>query len=237
MADGISTTLSAKLYTRADRPSAPLVTLKWAQTLDGRIATRTGHSRWISGTESRAAAHRLRAQHDALLVGIGTVLADDPELNVRLADGRDPIRVVLDTRGRLPLSARVLRGTPENVLVACTANSDPLWRRALRDMGCGVAELARGPGGVDLRLLLLELSARGMRSVLIEGGSRVLTEAFRQGIGDRVVVFVAPKIAGAGIQAVADLGITAMAHALSLDGLQIKPSGCDIAVTATLGYH
>src|ERR1051325_4939875 len=120
----------------------PFITVKYAQTLDGRVATATGDSQWISGPDSLRLAHRLRAEHDAILVGIGTVLADDPQLNVRLASGRDPLRVVVDSRLRTPLTARVLAtGAARHTLIATTLQADRAARQAIEQLGAQIVAL------------------------------------------------------------------------------------------------
>jgi diaminohydroxyphosphoribosylaminopyrimidine deaminase/5-amino-6-(5-phosphoribosylamino)uracil reductase len=146
----------------------PLVSAKFASSLDGRIATRTGESRWITGEEARRHVHRLRHEHDAILVGVATVLADDPVLDARFPDARQPLKVVLDSRGRTPATARVRLG-PAPLLI------DP---------------------GDDLTALLERLGDRGVLSLLVEGGSRVLGSFFDAGLVDRVYVYLNPSVIG-----------------------------------------
>ncbi len=214
----------------------PHVTISYAQTLDGRLATRTGSSQWISGPESLRFAHELRAGHDAIMVGIGTVLADDPRLTVRLAPGRDPLRVVLDSALRIPLEAAVLRGgAAHGTVVACAAGVAPARRAALEALGATVLALPSGPeGGVDLAALLAALYRRGVASLMVEGGARVITALLRARMADRLAVCVAPKILGEGINAIGDLGITRLADARLLHDVTVTMCGADVIVQGRL---
>jgi 3,4-dihydroxy 2-butanone 4-phosphate synthase/GTP cyclohydrolase II len=210
----------------------PFVVLKYAQTLDGRIATRTGDSRWISGPQERAVSHALRAACDAVLVGAGTVRADDPRLTVRLVPGASPIRVVLD--GRLRTSPRARVYDPEAPTVVLTTPAAPPERRAgLRELGVAVREVPAGPGGVDLPAGLRALAGMGIGSVLVEGGARVLTSFLRTGLVDRVVVSVAPSIMGAGRDAVEDLGTSGVSGAIRLRDVRFFRAGTDLLVAGS----
>jgi len=211
----------------ADRP---WVTVAYALTLDGRIATRSGDSRWVSCRDSLTFAHCLRAEHDAILVGIGTVLADDPRLTTRLVAGPSPRRVILDSRLRLPLDAAVLRdGAADQTLVVTTAQAPPDRLACIRDTGARVLIVTGHPGGgVDLADALRRLRGLGIRTLLIEGGARTITAAFRAGVVDRLAVCIAPKILGSGIEAVGDLGIDRLADALPLRRRRILLAGDDL---------
>lgn len=186
----------------ASRPAGPpvgrpAVTVSYAQSLDGSIAAIPGEPLRLSGARALGLTHRLRARHDAILVGIGTVLADDPRLNVRLAEGRSPTPVVLDSRLRLPGTARLLRGggrTP--ALVATTRAAAASAARRLAAEGAEVVRFAAEEGRVPLRHLLRALARRGVRRLLVEGGSRVLTSLFAARLADAVVVTVAPRLVG-----------------------------------------
>ncbi|HXF35968.1 MAG TPA: GTP cyclohydrolase II RibA [Actinomycetota bacterium] len=212
------------------REGRPFVVLKYAQTLDGRIATRTGDARWISGPRERAVAHALRAACDAVLVGAGTVLADDPRLTVRLVPGASPIRVVLDGRLRTAPQARVY--DPEAPTVVLTTPAAPPERRErLRGLGVVVREVPAGAEGVELSAGLRALAEMGIGSVLVEGGARVLTSFLRAGLADRVVVSVAPSIMGAGREAVEDLGVRRVSDAVRLDDMRWFRAGSDLLVS------
>jgi 3,4-dihydroxy 2-butanone 4-phosphate synthase/GTP cyclohydrolase II len=208
----------------------PYVVLKYAQTLDGRIATRTGDSKWISGEPERRASHALRAACDAVLVGIGTVVADDPQLTVRLVPGASPLRVVLDTTLRVPSGAQILRDEAPT-LVVTTEHSSPERRRALRVLGVGVHVVeAEPPWGADLGATLAMLREAGVRSLLVEGGAAVITSFLRRRLVDRVVVGIAPRILGAGTEAVGDLRVARVSDGLRLGGRSVHALGEDIVL-------
>ncbi|OPY18480.1 MAG: Riboflavin biosynthesis protein RibD [Syntrophus sp. PtaB.Bin075] len=210
----------------------PFVTLKYAQTLDGRIATSTGHSRWISSPPSRRFAHRLRHAHDAILVGIGTVLSDDPELTVRLVRGTNPLRIVLDSRLRIPLTARILQEQDQaKTLMVTTDHADRKKLSQLNDRGIETLILpVESSGRIDLNRLLRELGSRGIASVLVEGGSRILTALMAQNLADRLIAIIAPKISGRGIEAVGQLNITSMEKAIGLVFRKIYRKGDDLII-------
>ncbi len=219
-------------YIKHRTTGLPLVTVKYAQTLDGRIATADGASRWISSAESLKLAHRLRARHDAILVGVGTVLADDPELTVRLVKGRNPLRVVLDSKLRTPLEATVLtHQEAARTLLATTPAAEEEKLAALREMGIEVAMVpASTPGNVDLPALLKLLGQRDITSVLVEGGSAVITSFLRAGLADRIIAIIAPKIMGRGTDAVGELNIQEVAQAIPLTFEKVYRSGDDVVV-------
>jgi 5-amino-6-(5-phosphoribosylamino)uracil reductase/diaminohydroxyphosphoribosylaminopyrimidine deaminase/5-amino-6-(5-phosphoribosylamino)uracil reductase len=211
------------------------VTVHYAQTLDGRIAARDGKSRWISGEESLRYAHELRASHDAVMIGLGTVLQDDPQLTVRLVAGRSPVRVILDSSLRIPLSARVVCDGAARTIVATTFHASSERVAALA--ACGVEVLrvdADGAGRVDLAALLDELGARGIGSILIEGGHALITAALRARIVDRLVVCVAPKILGSGLDAVGDIGAARLGDALNFTTVETWRCGADLIIDGTL---
>jgi riboflavin-specific deaminase-like protein len=187
----------------------------YAQSLDGRIATCTGDSQWIGGAASLRLAHQLRAEHAAVLVGRGTVQADNPRLTVRLVDGPSPRRVVVDSQLRLPLTTNLLVDGAAPTCVATTRAAPPERVQAVRERGADVLVVeADGHGQVDLRRLLACLAAEyGLDSVLIEGGGGVITSALRQGVVERLVVCIAARLIGAGVAAVGDLGVTRLQDA------------------------
>jgi len=215
----------------------PLVTLKLAMTLDGRIAARGGDARWITGPEARRLAHRLRDRHDAVLVGAGTVRADDPRLTCRLPGGHDPIRVVLAGAGlELPSRARVLRPGGPPTWVIAPRGAAPARVEALRRRGLEVMTLPARGGRVGFAAVARALGARGLTSVLVEGGATVAAGALRAGIVDRVVLFLAPLLLGGdGVPGIGALGITRVARALRLAGVRIARVGEDLAVTGRVG--
>src|SRR5712691_3041116 len=207
----------------------PLVTVHYAQTIDGRIASRTGDARWVSGERSLRLAHELRAAHDAVLVGIGTILADDPKLTLRLVSGDSPVRVVVDSRLRIPLDANVLAAAGGRTIVATTRLASEERAAAIRARGAEVLRVeADADGRVDLRDLLARLRADGIRSVLVEGGRGIITAALRDHLVDRLTVCIAPKVIGEGIAAVGDLHIDRLCDALTFERAGFTAYGGDV---------
>jgi GTP cyclohydrolase II len=217
------------------RPGRPYVVLKYAQSLDGRIATGGGDSKWISGPQERRVAHALRAACDAVLVGAGTVLADDPLLTVRMVPGASPIRVVLDSGLRVPPDAKVY-GSDAVTVVLASPEADPGRRDALRRRGVKVEVVPSAPDGVDLAAGLERLLSLGIRCLLVEGGSRVLTSALRARVADRVVVAVAPVLLGAGTDAVGDLGAGLVSDGVALADRSVHQVGPDLLVAGDLHW-
>ncbi|MGC5032063.1 bifunctional diaminohydroxyphosphoribosylaminopyrimidine deaminase/5-amino-6-(5-phosphoribosylamino)uracil reductase RibD [Micromonospora sp. DT229] len=204
----------------AMRRGWPYVIWKYAATLDGRSAAADGTSMWITSEAARMDVHALRATVDAVLVGVGTVLADDPRLTVRnLRDGslaiRQPLRVVVDSAGRTPADAQVRDG-------------------AARTWIATAAEVGAGPeGGVDLPALLAALHTRGVRAVLLEGGPRLAGAFLAAGLVDRVVGYLAPRLLGAGPAALVDAGVTTIAEAIDLEIIDVTQIGPDLRITAS----
>jgi diaminohydroxyphosphoribosylaminopyrimidine deaminase/5-amino-6-(5-phosphoribosylamino)uracil reductase len=227
------------------RTGMPLVTLKIAQSIDGRIATAGGDSRWISDRDARVMTHELRAGHDAIMVGAGTALADDPELTVRLTPllrDRQPLPVVIDSTLRLPAAARLMAGEREP-LVFTTDRHDAGARAALERAGARVAVVgSTADGRVALDQVLAALAGAGVTSVLVEGGAVLYTELIRQRLFDKLVVVVAPIIIGAGTDAVGDLGNARLADALRLEHVSHRQINDQAIITgyrslaATLGH-
>jgi GTP cyclohydrolase II len=212
------------------RPDRPYVLLKYAQTLDGRIATRSGDSKWISGESERRVSHGLRAACDAVLVGAGTVRQDDPQLTVRMVPGATPMRVVLSTRLGVPPTAKVFSDDGPT-MVFTTADADSQRRAELRAAGVAVHDVAAGPGGVDLAAALAKLRQAGVRSLMAEGGAGVITSMLAARLVDRLVVSVSPVIIGAGIEAVRDLGIGRIADGLPLSNRSTYLIGEDVLLS------
>ena len=208
------------------RTRRPFVTWKYAATLDGRSAAADGTSRWITGETSRADVHRLRAEHDAVVAGAGTVLADDPLLDARLPAGSpdpvQPLRVVVDTRGRTPVTARALAGASPALVATGPLVQDPGYPRRL--------EVAVGQDGrVDLPALLAALQDQhDVVSVLLEGGPTLAGSFVRAGLVDRVVAYVAPALLGAGPAALADAGAGTISAAHRLQISEVVQTGEDV---------
>jgi diaminohydroxyphosphoribosylaminopyrimidine deaminase/5-amino-6-(5-phosphoribosylamino)uracil reductase len=215
----------------------PFVTAKFAMSLDGKIATRTGDSRWVTGEEARGRVQQMRAASDAIMVGIGTVLADDPRLTARNGQGqpseRQPLRVVVDSGGRTPLKSALLAEPGRTLIVV--SGADEATCRALVEAGAEVEKLPAENGSVDLSELLAALGRRDVTSVLVEGGGTLLGSLFDRGLVDKVVAFVAPIIVGglAAPSPVAGAGVERLAQARRLDRISIVQLGPDVAV---VGY-
>jgi diaminohydroxyphosphoribosylaminopyrimidine deaminase/5-amino-6-(5-phosphoribosylamino)uracil reductase len=218
--------------------SRPFVTLGYAQTLDGRLATSTGSSQWISAPESLRFGHELRAKHDAIMVGVGTARKDDPRLTVRLVAGQDPLRVVVDSTLRTPLTAAVLaEEAAPGTLLAVTARAPAAKRDEVRALGATVLCLPTNTEGrVDLVALLAALHDRGVGSVLVEGGAGMITALLQARLVDRLVVCVAPKILGAGVEAVGDLGIRELERALLMTDTSVTHYGVDLILDGQVQY-
>ncbi len=205
----------------------PYVIAKWAMTLDGRIATKTGDSKWISSGAARRLAHKVRGQVDAVIVGIGTVLADDPELTCRLAKGRNPKRIVLDSMARLPLQSRLVETADDvPVVVAVSAKAPRARVERLKKLGCGVLTFPAKRGRIDVARVLDWLGSMRVTNVLVEGGGEVLGSFFDAGLVDEVLVFVGPKIVGgAGKSPVLGSGVSRLADGLRLGPLTVRKHG------------
>ncbi|MBA6436339.1 bifunctional diaminohydroxyphosphoribosylaminopyrimidine deaminase/5-amino-6-(5-phosphoribosylamino)uracil reductase RibD [Streptomyces sp. GMR22] len=214
----------------AMRRGRPFVLWKFAATLDGRSAAADGTSRWITSAESRADVHRLRAEADAVVVGSGTLRADDPHLAVRDREGAtQPLRVVVDTAATIKPGARVLDdAAPTLIAVAEDAGIAHLPRRP----GVETVRLPRAETGLRIPALLAELHGRGVRSVLLEGGPTLAGAFLAAGAVDKVVGYLAPVLLGAGPAALADAGITTIAQALRLETADVTRLGPDLRVTA-----
>lgn len=214
----------------------PFQTLKVAQTLDGKIADATGHSRWITGEQARVHVHRLRAAADAILVGVGTVLQDNPSLTVRHTQGHQPVRLVLDSRARLPLTSKVLCDAfVERTVVVTTPDAPKERIAAIRKQGAQTWQIAADDKGhVDLQALSRKLGQSGMNSVLVEGGATVFSSYLRQKLADKILVFISAKILGRGRDAFEQLGVPDLSHSLQLRQVRHEAFGQDLLVSGYL---
>jgi diaminohydroxyphosphoribosylaminopyrimidine deaminase / 5-amino-6-(5-phosphoribosylamino)uracil reductase len=209
----------------------PFVTLKSALTLDGKTATRTGDSKWITSDRSCAQVHRLRGKVDAIMVGVGTVLKDDPLLTCRLPGGKDPLRVVVDSTLRIPLHAAILGVQSKAKTVLATCSRDQGKIEALTSRGVEVLSCQEREGRVDLQDLFARLGALGVQSILLEGGSHLAGAALRAGLIDRCMMFFAPKlVGGAGVGLFAGEGVAVMGEAIRLDDMTVRRVGPDLLV-------
>jgi GTP cyclohydrolase II len=211
------------------RTDRPYVAIKYAQTLDGRIATATGDSKWISSPEERALSHALRARCDGIMVGSETVLHDNPLLTVRLVAGASPTRVVLDSTLRVPLDAHVFNDDAPTIVIA-SEGFDPAKVAELRSHQVAVWPVPQGRGGVDLGEALAVLRKLGIQSLLVEGGGRVITSLLSYDLADRMIVSIAPRVMGQGIEGVGDLGTASVGHSVELDDRCIQLVGEDVVM-------
>lgn len=225
----------------------PWVTMKWAMTLDGRIAASTGDSRWVSSEESRRYAHQLRAWNMAIMAGIGTVRVDDPLLNCRIDGMRSPVRVIADSYASVSLSSQVVRTAHQyRTVVAYSGTPDPSRLAALADAGVEILQVDSGQAGdctqqraadvrkVDMDVLLSRLGKMGIDSVLVEGGAELDWSIVEAGLVDEVYCFIAPKVIGGGTAKgpVGGAGFPKMADAFPLEIESVTRSGPDILVHA-----
>ena len=221
------------------RTKRPFVILKAGMTLDGQIATSSGEAKWITSKASRREAHRLRAQVDAVLVGVGTVLSDNPSLTARVGArltrlaGRQPLRVIVDSRLRIPLTARILRRADHaKTLVAATSAAPMARRMALQRRGVDIVVLPSASGRVSLPGLMRELGRRGITSLLVEGGAEINAAMLRGKLVQRVRLYIAPSLLG-GIDAKGMVGGKSpgrLAEALKLRNIRTRSVGGDIVV-------
>jgi diaminohydroxyphosphoribosylaminopyrimidine deaminase/5-amino-6-(5-phosphoribosylamino)uracil reductase len=225
-------------FVRWARSGLPFVTLKAGMSLDGRIATRTGESKWITSPAARAEARALRGVHDAVLVGVNTVLADDPRLTAARRSGRTaerrcaPVRVVLDSTLRTPPGAKVLAAAGGETVILTRRDAPVRRRKRLERGGALVLDVPAKDGRLSLRRALAVLARRGIVSVLIEGGGEVLGSALDEKIGDRMVLYVAGVVIGGrqGRAAFGGRGVARLNDAMRLRGLTVRHIGSDLVV-------
>jgi len=222
-------------YIKHRTTGLPFVIVKFAATLDGKIAATSGDSRWVAGEAARAWAHEIRTKVDAIMCGINNVLLDDPQLTARpggLPAERQPLRVVADSRGRTPLDAKVL-APGAATLIATTDASPAEWRKAIEATGAEVSVLAADDRGrVDLRALMRMLGERGVLTLIAEGGGVLHASLFAAGLADKVHAIIAPKIVGgSAYPAVAGEGVAHMADAVRLQEVEVERLGDDVLIS------
>ncbi len=210
----------------------PFVTMKFACSLDGKIATVDGESQWISGMESRKFTHRLRDINDAILVGVGTVLADNPSLTTRLVNGKNPVRIIVDSTCRTPLDAKVITDGQARTIFATTANAPSEKISALKKFGVEIITAGSGER-VDLKILMHELAVREITSVLVEGGGTIHFAMLNAGLVDKIFAFVAPKIIGgaSALTGVAGAGFAKLSDTVTLKNFTAEKIGDDFLLT------
>lgn len=230
-----------EVFRVAQRERRPFVLYKTAMSLDGKIAVRTGRSRWITGETARDRVHRWRDQFDAVAVGINTVLLDDPLLTTRIEGGRTPRKVVFDSVARTPTTARLFdedpQGVPGRVTVFVTDEAPAARVAALRDRGAEVVAVSARRGRPDVAAALAELHARDVTSVLLEGGGTLAWDFFACRSVDRVAWFIAPKLLGGSAAGpLGGLGVASVDDAFTLDGVRTETIGHDLLVTGKVRY-
>lgn len=211
----------------------PFVILKLAASLDGKIATSTGHSRWVTGERSRQYVHNLRNQVDAVLVGVGTVIADNPQLTCRVLGGRDPWRLVLDGHLRIPLSAKLLHQPgPEKNIIVTGLRASRTKIQEIQKLGAQVWRFPVRDGKIPWKPLLKKLAVMGILSVMIEGGGATASGALREKRVDKILFFYAPKIIGGDGKAMVEaLGVKAMRRSRRVTNLEVRKFGKDFLVS------
>jgi len=215
----------------------PYVVMKYAMTMDGKIATRTGQSRWITGEAARTRVHEDRNRYSAIMVGVGTVLADDPMLDCRLDGGRSPVRIICDTNLRTPLDAKVVTTAKEIRTLIATASEDyNRWNEYLAK-GCEMVSVGKYGEYLDLQSLMYPLGKYGIDSILLEGGATLNWSALEAKIVNKVQTYIAPKIFG-GLDVktpVAGLGVDTPSHSYVLEQVSIEILGDDILIESNVG--
>lgn len=215
----------------------PYVIVKWAMSLDGKIATQTGDSRWITSEESRTYVHKIRGQVDGILVGINTVLRDDPLLTCRLEGGRNPKRIIIDSNAALPLRSRILNTIHESeIIVAVNKNAQQKRIEKLEQLGCTIIQTRDKSDRVDLKDLFRKLGEMKLTNILVEGGSRVITSMIEERLADKIIVFIAPIIIG-GEDAKSPIlgkGVDTVDEAVKINEITVKSFSHDIVIEGIL---
>lgn len=220
--------------TNVIKKGKPLVTLSYAQSLDGSLTIRRGMPVGLSGPQAQCLTHRLRANHDAILVGIGTVLSDDPQLTVRLVSGKNPQPIVLDSRLRIPIECQLLRRQKDKAWVACAMTAEETRQTALLREGIELIRIPRrGDRGLDLSALLQELWKREIESVMVEGGAKVLTSFLTQRLADVAVITIVPRWLG-GLNVISHQRM--VEHLPSLANARYAVFGSDVVVFGVLEW-
>ncbi|MBN2091926.1 bifunctional diaminohydroxyphosphoribosylaminopyrimidine deaminase/5-amino-6-(5-phosphoribosylamino)uracil reductase RibD [candidate division KSB1 bacterium] len=225
-------------YSHHRQYGIPFTTLKFAQTLDGQIATHEGHSQWISSPSARKLAHQLRKENDAVMIGTGTAAHDNPQLNLRLVAGENPKRIVLDAQLRLPLDLNIFQAVDiEKTIVVTTANAPQKKLEQLQQIGVQVIQTKLNQTGqIDLLQLWYQLGATGITSLLVEGGSALITSILKYQLANRLIVAVAPMILGRGTPAVGDLYISRIDQAIRFENLTHQILENDVILQGDLIY-
>ena len=223
-----------EVYLKWMKTKKPFVIVKAAMSLDGKIATKSGDSKYISGKEARKVVHELRSDLDAVMVGSNTVKKDDPELTVRLTRGENPIKIVIDSKLKISEKAKIVKKEPGKLIIITAKTANKKKVKALQLKGVRFIHTNLNRGKIDLKEAMKELGKHDITSIMIEGGAVLNAEAIRAGIVDKMLFFISPKMIGQGPAAVGDLGITQVDKALKLKNIDFKKIGKDILVEGYL---
>ncbi len=220
-------------YSKYMKTKRPFVIMKVAMSIDGKIATSTGDSKYITSKEARTYVHKLRAEIDAVMVGLNTVLRDNPELTPRLVSGKDPMKIVVDSRLKIPKGCNLMKD-PSKLIIATTGSASKNEIKKLQQMGVNVVVTKSVNGMVDLHDLIKQLGKHEITSVMIEGGSSLNSSAIKAGIVDKILIFTAPKIIGNGVGAIGNLGITKIGKAIKLKNPMTRKIGNDLLIEGNI---
>lgn len=214
----------------------PFVALKYAMTMDGKICTVTGDSKWITGLSAREHVHLLRKQYSSILVGVDTVLADNPMLNCRIEDGVDPVRIICDSKLRIPVDCDIVKSACSiRTIVACTPDASEEKMNVLRDLGAEILIIEEKDGHINIKTLIEELGKIKIDSVLVEGGAKIHGSFVSEGIMDKIYCYIAPKVVGGRAKSpIEGVGISLMKDAISFDKVNITAFGNDILIEANM---
>ena len=222
-----------EIYFKYAKAKRPFVLIKVAMSADGRIATSTGDSKYITSKEARTIVHKLRTEVDAVMVGVNTVIRDNPELNPRLFKGKDPMKIVVDSNLRIPKSCHLFK-EPSKLIVATTNKASKKEIERIQQKGATVIITKAVKGMVDLKDLMKQLGSHEITSIMIEGGSELNSSAIKKGIADKILIFAAPKIIGNGKGPIGNLGITKISKAIDLKNPVMNKVGKDMLIEAYL---
>ncbi len=212
--------------------NVPYVVMKYAMTIDGKIATFTGHSKWVSCEESRENVQLLRKRYSAIMVGIGTVLADDPMLNCRIPGSRQPVRIICDSNLSIPLESNIVRTAQDYKTVIATSSDDASKKEELKGLGCRILDIPSCDGLLDLEMLMRELGNMKIDSILLEGGGTINWSMVKDGLIDRVVTYIAPKFFGgdAAKSPVEGQGFEEPFQAMNLKVVSVRRCDTDVVI-------
>lgn len=220
-------------YIKYMRTKRPFAIIKVAMSADGRIATKTGDSKYITSKEARAHVHQLRTEVDAVMVGLNTVLRDNPELTPRLVKGKDPMKIVVDSHLKIPKNCNLMKD-PAKLMIAATSKASKSDIKKMQQKGVTIIISKTKKGLVDLQDLMKQLGKHEITSVMIEGGSELNSSAIKEGVVDKILIFTAPKIIGNGLGAIGNLGIKSVDKAINLKNSITRKIGNDILIEGYL---